>query len=61
MILHVNTHCQTLKKSDIVLDVNGTNFEAAICINDWVYELKIGTPDNDQLLAGCLMSQMSLA
>lgn len=61
MILHVNTHCQTLKKSDVVLDVNGTNFEAAISINDWVYELKIGTPDNDQLLASCLMSQMSLA
>lgn len=33
---------QTLKKSDVVLDVNGTNFEAAIFINDWVYELKIG-------------------
>ena len=54
MILHVNTHCQTLKKSDVVLDVNGTNFEAAISINDWVYELKIGTPDNDQLLAGAV-------
>ena len=33
---------QTLKKSDVVLDVNGTSFEAAIFINDWVYELKIG-------------------
>ena len=33
---------QTLKKSDVILDVNGTNFEADIFINDWVYELKIG-------------------
>lgn len=41
MIIHVSTHCQTLKKSDVVLDVNGTNFEAAVFINDWVYELKI--------------------
>ena len=44
------THVQTLKKSDVVLDVNGTNFEAAISINDWVFELKIGTPVNDQLV-----------
>ena len=40
--MHCITYMQTLKKSDVVLDVNGTNFEGAIFINDWVYELKIG-------------------
>ena len=40
--LSLSSHSQTLKKSDVVLDVNGTSFEAAIFINDWVYELKIG-------------------
>lgn len=41
-------HTQTLKKSDVVLDVNGMNFEAAISINDWIYELKIGMPYNNE-------------
>ena len=45
---HMHMHTQTLKKSDVVLDVNGMNFEAAISINDWVYELKIGMPYNNE-------------
>lgn len=34
---------QALKTSDIVLDLDGKVFEAAIFISDWVFELNIGT------------------
>ena len=33
---------QVLKSSDVVLDMNGKILEAAIFMNDWVFEVNIG-------------------
>lgn len=35
-------YAQALKTSDVVLDINGLCFEAAIFVGDWVFELDIG-------------------
>ena len=39
------TQTQALKTSDVILDVNGRSFEAAVFMGnrDFVFELKIGT------------------
>ncbi|XP_064405322.1 cytochrome b5 reductase 4-like [Halichondria panicea] len=39
--IRVVTQCNTMKCSDVIIDLNGRHFEATIFINDWVYELNI--------------------
>lgn len=31
-----------MKRSDVIIDLNGKSFEASIFINDWVFDLNIG-------------------